>query len=68
MFDTDIPVPTYRKWPFKKMEIGQSYLLTKEESISGRAAAFSLATRDRRYKFLTRKEGDGVRVWRINLD
>lgn len=50
-------------YPFSDMEIGDSFL-TENKKV-GRAAIQFTKRHNNGWKFATRKEGDGVRVWRI---
>lgn len=52
------------KYPFLEMEIGDSFFVPADLAEKVRAAATSAG---RRYgkKYVTRKEGNGRRVWRI---
>ena len=65
--DKGVPLPKKRipngSYPFKEMAIGDSFMVT-----DGLASARVLAIHyGRRHgvKFTSRKEGDGLRVWRI---
>ena len=56
-----IEVPQYRaKYPFKKMEVGDSFFSETDACSS----AYMYGKRNGK-RFLIRKEGDGFRVWRI---
>jgi len=64
-----VPVPPpksgrYAKYPFAKMDIGDSFFAS-EHPTKVRPAASWWANRHAGFKFQTRKEGDGVRVWRV---
>ena len=64
-----VPVPEYRtkraKWPFRKMEIGDSFELPDHEVKNARSSAYQLALRTN-MKFIIRKMQDGTfRCWRI---
>jgi hypothetical protein len=63
-----IPIPAGRnnnKYPFRAMRIGDSFFAAgiKQSGISSVLYAFS--KRNPEFRFTVRKEGDGVRVWRI---
>lgn len=49
-----------RLYPFAEMEVGDSFVGPKKAAgaTSGASKRFSM-------KFISRKEGDGVRIWRI---
>lgn len=61
-------------YPFDKMEIGDSFfagmghdkdtVMKLQSSISGKARDWSLRSR-KDFRFSTRIEGKGIRVWRI---
>lgn len=50
-------------YPFSDMEIGDSFL-TENKKV-GRAAIQFTKRRNNGWKFATRNEGNGVRIWRI---
>lgn len=63
--DKGIPVPTETrvrasKYPLAEMEVGDSFFTEKD--IKGMISRF--AAKHNGKKFVTRKEGDGIRVWR----
>lgn len=68
--DIGVPIPTILgrtgsppKYPFKKMNIGDSFRADiPTKSMSNAASAYS---RRHGAKFTVRKEGNGSRVWRI---
>ncbi len=49
-----------RKYPFLEMQLGDSFW---SDGVSIRACA-SQAGKDHNMKFTTRKDGEGIRVWR----
>jgi hypothetical protein len=55
------------KYPFSKLEVGDSILFNPEPAGSGSRPAVAARTRAVRtdMKFTCRKEGTGVRIWRI---
>jgi len=64
-----IPIPylTSRstKWPFAHMEPGQSAHFENEDS-GGRPYKAAMAVGLRRgWKFVARREGSGIRIWRV---
>lgn len=63
--EDDVPMPLDRKssakYPFPDMQIGQSFY-TEGGNVRGAASSFSLRND---VKFASRKEGAGIRVWRI---
>ena len=66
--DRDVPLPEGAgrggppKYPFRKMEIGDSFEAPNSASLVRSAHAFG--SRNGR-KFATRRHGDQVRVWRV---
>ena len=58
-----IPEPRRRKYPFSKMKIGDSFFI-EDTSAKVRASASSYGKRLNR-EFITRREGNGVRCWRV---
>lgn len=66
--DKNIPLPNAKtsgnKYPWRQMEVGDSFLVQNREHANVCSVA---ANAGKRYgmKFATRKEADGVRVWRI---
>lgn len=62
----DIPLPAEKKrnvYPYKEMDIGESFLV-KEGKIQIVCNANYRAGKVSGKKFIARREGDGVRVWR----
>lgn len=59
-----LPTPSDRegKYPWDKMKVGDSFQVPFSHSI--RACA-SYAGSKRGWRFITRKDGDKVRVWRV---
>ncbi len=68
--EKNIPIPQRargggkRKYPLDIMEVGDSFFLggVKQNFVAG---SVSYASRKYGFKFVTRTEGDGARVWRI---
>jgi len=67
----NVPIPAKNrepgctKYPFAKMEVGDSFLAnTKQTTICNAAKGFE-HRHGGAYKFATRVEGDCVRIWRI---
>lgn len=69
-----IPIPVRqgrKKYPFREIEVGDSVLFknySKERMtfISNSGRAFAAKSGDcTHYKFLTRKEGNNIRIWRV---
>lgn len=67
VIDKDVAFDEQKKrvsWPWKGMEVGDSVFIGAE--LSGKAqASCHVYGHFCGKKFTTRKEGDGVRVWRI---
>jgi hypothetical protein len=62
-----VPIPartTTQKYPFRDMEVGDSFVAT-DGGKSVLVAASAFTRRNPEYRFTTRKEGDGIRIWRI---
>jgi len=54
------------KYPFKDMDIGDSFIIkniSSRATLSSSIRSFSLKTGK---TFITRRDGDGIRVWRIS--
>ena len=52
------------KWPFVHMEVGDSGHFPNEK-VNGRAYRAAMSCGDRHgKKFVVRRDGDGIRVWR----
>jgi hypothetical protein len=54
--------PLYR-WPFEKMQVGQSFALPEEHATAIRSAVSRYAARTQT-KFVTRIENGTIRCWR----
>lgn len=71
VIDKGVPVPTkycagrdVSKWPFNFMDVGDSFLVADpDEAKKARQAAATKAHRSG-WKFASRKEGGGLRIWR----
>lgn len=70
--DKNVPVPPRiggrpggrpTKYPWLDMEIGDSFRTSGKRNSIGAAVAW--ATKQYGRKFVTRREDDGVRIWRI---
>lgn len=62
--ETGIPVPASRKtekWPFADMSVGDSFFTTK---LIAKNAAMNYQRRHG-VKFSSRREADGIRIWRV---
>jgi len=59
---SDVPLPESRgKYQFKNMKIGDSFFSYK---LSARTAAMNFQ-KLHGVKFVSRREGDGIRIWRV---
>jgi hypothetical protein len=61
--ESNIPMPA--RYPFAKMNVGDSFLIPENVSRSSAAVAayrYGLANRK---KFVTRKTSEGHRIWRV---
>jgi len=69
--DKNIPIPqamNKAKYPWRKMEVGDSFLFSKKSDLKNLKHASSLAgaaSRRMGIKFSCRKTNEGIRVWRI---
>lgn len=54
-----------REWPFKNMNVGDSVLFDDIKIALRAQVVCHLYGRQSDKKFATRKEGTGIRVWRI---
>jgi len=52
------------KYPFREMEVGDSFFIA-ENPKAVQSSAYVAGKRLGR-RFITRREGDGVRVWRVS--
>lgn len=61
-----VPMPVRHKYAFafEKMEVGDSFFAPTHNR-SAISSVLIRATHKWGYKFATRKEGEGIRVWRI---
>ena len=65
--DSDVPPPQPRKrhnFPYEQMQVGESFWVSGMKMQSLCNVNVRQAKRLKR-KFACRKEGDGIRVWRI---
>ena len=63
--DKNVPMPkTHQseKYPFAKMEVGDSFF---SENKAAQSSAHVFARRRKGMKFVTRAEGQGIRIWRV---
>lgn len=61
----EMKTPILEKYPFSKMEVGDSFAVEGQERFVVRAAAYAFAQRHG-FKFKTRAVSDNkTRVWRI---
>jgi hypothetical protein len=70
--ERDRPIPDAKhapraaKYPFRKMEVGDSFAIaTAGEAAKVAAAGWQCFRRNRHLKFTVRKDGDSYRCWRI---
>ncbi len=70
--DREIKIPNVGKYPFREMKVGDSFLFNEDYTrhsmtkISNAGRAFAYKSKDcSHYKFCVRKEGDKIRIWRI---
>jgi hypothetical protein len=76
VLETGFPLPaaalvpkrkTNTKYPFAQMEPGDCFLVPIEDAKKARHAVKKWADRHPGWRYYTRQETDGVRIWR-NLD
>ena len=64
--DKNIPIPAAKsKYPFREMEVGDSFLCPKESGKNIYSAAGQANARIKGRRFIVRKTDDGYRVWRV---
>lgn len=68
VIEKDVPIPggfCYR-YPFKQMEIGDSFLIGNDETMASRVrSAGCNYSKKHNKKFTVRKCLDGYRIWRV---
>lgn len=65
--ETGIPIPaTGLKYPFKDMKIGDSFFVPNKAISGARTSRCNFSKKHKEYKFITRNENDGIRVWRVS--
>lgn len=52
-------------YPFHDMEVGDSVFYEGEKGVKARTSAYTFSAR-RGFKFVARKENNGIRIWRIS--
>jgi hypothetical protein len=63
--NTYSPYVRQKTFPFKDMEVGDSFWIEKSQSANVRSCvAMFIKRAEPDWKFITRKENDGIRVWR----
>lgn len=62
--EKNVPVSTRCKYPLPDMEIGDSFFVGADYCRRARTRAFSYGKKHNK-KFIARKEGNGVRIWRV---
>jgi len=69
VIEKDIPLPGDRransKYPLDRMVVGDSFLISVEHVLSARMAIQRFKQVDSQAKFATRKDGNGMRVFRV---
>ena len=66
MFNTDIPIPEVAKYPFAKLQAGESVLFecASKDKANARKAAYRTANYHQ-WKCVVRSFKEGIRVWRL---
>lgn len=75
IIEDNVPVPARRrvggggrKYPWLELSVGQSFFVKNPPKIKNGYFVPLVAAPNKRYapkKFISRKEGDGLRVWRV---
>lgn len=72
--EANIPAPhagrgRKTQFPFREMKIGDSFFVAAETKPSQavRTSAYQFASKNKEFRFVTRGEKGGVRVWRIEV-
>lgn len=64
VIEKNVPLPSRaNKWPFARMEVGDSVVIPAAEAHRGRSASQAIE-RSKGWKFATRRESGGLRIWR----
>ncbi len=61
--EKDVPIPGPSKYPLSQLKIGDSFLVPKDE-YAGLRSAIQKSQREYNVRFVTRRDGDCIRVWR----
>ena len=68
--DNHVPIPKYApkhgsaKYPFREMEVGDSFFIERKEDVHRAKAAARMMANRTRLVFTMRREDNGVRIWR----
>jgi hypothetical protein len=65
IIEKNVPIPC--QYPFEKMEIGDSFLVSPELADNVRRSATQRKKFHKDFNYTTKKEGDKIRVWRIPI-
>ncbi len=69
--ESGVPIPGLRRpgaksrWMFETMEVGDSFSAVKEDAARVRLAASARKREHPGWDYTTRKDGDGIRLWRV---
>ena len=70
--DKNVPIPPLgqvidnkTKYPFREMEVGDSFFVDGEVDSRRAKAAAKMMTKRSRLVLRTQKENNGVRIWRV---
>lgn len=58
---------TNAKYPFAEMEIGESFYMPDPQARAAARSAHQYSARNPGYKFNTRKDESGIRIWRVKF-
>jgi hypothetical protein len=68
--EKDVPLPAVRQpgavYPFRLMEVGDSFLLSDEAVVKRARASAYMASKRLNAKFACRRVADGWRFWRVS--
>lgn len=65
--DKNIPVPKSKKYPWDKMEVGDSIYIDSRAMGKSAATCFNIYIKRNKldWKYKSRTEGNGTRIWRV---
>lgn len=63
----DVKQGRMQKYPFAYMKINQSFVVPLKERYHVSNSIYAFVKRNPEYRFITRKDGEFCRVWRVEL-